>query len=133
MVAFGYIRWNWVIALILTMGLLNGVHYRTLLIDPIIGVFLCILLWFTTRPSVWWYDFVYFGILLACTFVAWLISIAVCQILQLAIHITVDCQAVTNPNRFIGMVVFVLIPNIILYVTTYVNFIFNVFSGKGKA
>ena len=119
------IRWQWVFALSVAMGILNGVYPRTVLLNPIIGLFLCILIWFTNRPFAWWYDCFFFGVLLACTFIAWLISIASCQIVQLAISNYTRCQVVNSFDQLIGIFVFVLIPNAILYVATYTIFFIN--------
>jgi hypothetical protein len=114
-----YIRWRWIFVLGITMGLLNGASYRTVLLNPVIGIFLCGLVWFTNRPLVWWYDFFYFGVLLAFTYFAWLISVATCSVLQLAIGNYTHCEAVNDFYHLTGMAVFVIIPNVILYVATY--------------
>ena len=55
-----HLRWRWLLALGIAMGVLNGAYYRTVLLNPVIGIFLCILIWFTNRPLVWWYDLFYF-------------------------------------------------------------------------
>ena len=115
-----HIGWRWIFVLSITMGLLNGISYRTVLLNPAIGIFLCILIWFTNRPMVWWYDLFYFAFLLAFTFFTWLISVATCSVLQMVIGAYTHCQIVNDFYHLTGMAVFVLIPNVILYVATYI-------------
>jgi hypothetical protein len=105
------------------MGLLNGIYYRTLLLNPIVGVFLCILIWFTNRPFIWWYDCFFFGVLLSSAFVAWLVSIATCRTIQFVIDSYSACRASISFDSLVGIAVFVLIPNVILYVATYIVFL----------
>ena len=117
-----HLHWRWLLALGIAMGVLNGGYYRTVLLNPVIGVFLCILIWFTNRPFVWWYDLFYFGFLLAFTCFAWIISLATCSVLQLAIGSSTGCQVVSDFYHLGGMAAFVLIPNVILYAASYIMF-----------
>ena len=114
-----HLRWRWLLALGIAMGVLNGAYYRTVLLNPVIGIFLCILIWFTNRPLVWWYDLFYFGVLLAFTCFAWIISLATCSVLQLAISSYTGCQVVGDFYHLAGMAVFVLISNVTLYAAIY--------------
>lgn len=113
------IRWQWIAALTFLVGVLNGLNGRTLLLNPLLGLFLCIMLWFRNRPFTWQYDCLFFGIVLTCAAAAWLISIASCQVWHTAVTGTAGCQAVASPERLLGTMVFVLIPVAILYIATY--------------
>ncbi len=89
------IRWQWIAALTIVVGSLYGLNGRTLLLNPLLGLFLCIFLWFRNRPFTWRYDCLFFCLALTCA-------------------------AAACPSRLLGTIVFTLIPVVVLYIATYV-------------